>query len=133
MASVVYPKFKEALLQGDVDLTSVDVKCIAVDTADYTYSSAHDFLDDVPGGAIVATSPNLGSKTVTNGVFDAADTSFTAVTGDQFEAVILYVDSGSSATSYLIAYIDSGSFPTTPNGADIIVTWDNGSNKIFSI
>lgn len=131
MANALYPSFKESLLSGDIDLTSVDVKVILVDSADYSYSSAHNFLDDVAGGAIVATSGNLASKTVTGGAFDAADVVFSNVSGDQSEALILYVDTGSSATSNLIAYIDTATgLAITPNGADITVVW--GTN-IFAL
>ena len=50
------------------------------------------------------------------------------------EAIIIYVDSGTEATSPLIAYIDTATgLPITPNGGDIIVTWDNGTNKIFKV
>lgn len=126
MANAIYPKYKEALLNGDsnIELDGSNVKAILVDLADYTYSAAHDFLNDVAGGAIVATSGNLASKTTTNGVFDAADFSFSAVTGDQSEALIIYIDTGSSATSRLVAFFDTGvtGFPVTPNGGDINVT-----------
>lgn len=132
MASAIYPKFKETLLSGGVDLTAADVRAILVDTADYTYNSAHDFLDDVPSGARVATSSALASKTVTNGVFDAADKTLTAVTGDQSEAIILYVHTGTESTSRLICYIDSGTnLPVTPNGGDINVQWN--ASGIFSL
>ena len=41
---------------------------------------------------------------------------------------------GTEATSPLIAYIDTATgLPITPNGGDIIVTWDNGTNKIFRV
>lgn len=136
MASVVYPKCKEQLLQGGINLSSVNVKAVLVDTADYTYNAAHDFLDDVPAGARVATSGNLASKTFTNGVFDAADLTLSAVTGDQSEAIIIYNDTPvTEAGKHLIAYIDtfSAGMPVTPNGGDISVTWDNGANKIFAI
>lgn len=132
MASAIYPRFKEALLSGAVDLTSVDVRAILIDSADYTYSSAHDFLDDVPSGARVATSSALSSKTVTNGVFDAADKTWSGVTGDQSEVIILYVHTGTESTSRLICYIDSGTnLPVTPNGGDITSQW-NGSG-IFAL
>lgn len=123
MANAIYPTFKKALLDGDVALDSSDVKAVLVDLADYTYSAAHDFLADVASGARVATSGNLGSKTTTGGTFDAADFSFTAATGDQAEAIILYVDTGNEATSRLIAYYDTGvtGLPVTPNGGDINV------------
>ena len=125
MANVIYPKYKEALLNGDsnIELDGSNVKVILVNLADYTYSSSHQFLSDVAGGAIVATSGNLGSKTTTNGVFDSADPTFTAVTGDPSEALIIYIDTGSSATSRLVAFYDTGvtGLPVTPNGGDINV------------
>jgi hypothetical protein len=133
MASVVYPKAKEALLKGDLDLDG-DVRIILVDVADYTYSAAHDFLDDVLAAARVATSGALTGKTFTNGVFDADDVTLTAVTGDVSEAIVVYRHTGVEATSNLIAYIDSATgLPVTPNGGDITVAWDAGANKIFAL
>lgn len=133
MANAVYPKFKEAMISGGAnhDISGGNVKAVLVDLADYTYSSAHDFLDDVASGGRVATSANLGSKTFTNGLFDAADTSFSAVTGDISEAIIVYIDTGVESTSRLIAYFDTGvtGLPVTPNGGDINVTW-NGSGIV---
>lgn len=130
MANAVYPKYKEALISGgsNVNLSTGNVKALLVDGADYTYSAAHQFLSDVPSGARVATSGNLASKTVANGIFDSADPTFPGATGDQSEVLILYVDSGSAATSPLVAYYDTGvtNFPVTPNGGDIGVTV-NGS------
>jgi hypothetical protein len=130
MASALYPKFKELLLGGDIDLASDTIKCILVDTADYTYNSAHDYLDDVPSAARVGTAQTLASKTITGGVFDAADVTFSSVTGDPTEAVIIYKDTGTESTSPLIAYIEGS---VTPNGGDITVQWDSGSNKIFAL
>lgn len=126
MANVIYPKYKEALLNSDgtTDLDASNIKAVLVDLADYTYSAAHDFLDDVAVAGRVATSGNLASKTTTNGTFDAADFSFTAVTGDVCEALIIYIDTGSAATSRLVAFYDTGvtGLPVTPNGGDINVT-----------
>lgn len=106
MANVIYPKFKEQALQGGVNLASGNIKAVLVDLADYTYSAAHEFLSDVAAAGRVATSANLASKTFTNGTFDSADPSFTAATGDQCEALILYIDTGAPSTSRLIAFID---------------------------
>lgn len=129
MANAIYPKWKEAVIQASANSSLTgNVKAILVDTADYTYSAAHDFLDDVPGAAIVATSANLGTKTYTNGTFDTADFTFTAVTGDQSEALIIYIDTGSAATSRLVCYRDTGvtGLPVTPNGGDITVSVPSG-------
>lgn len=135
MANALYGLGRQKFLDGDLDWAAHDIKVVLVDTNDYTVSiNTHEFLSDVAGGARVATSGNLASKTSTLGVADAADVTFSAVTGDQSEALVIYRDTGSAATSPLIAYIDTATgLPVTPNGADITVTWDNGSNKIFAL
>lgn len=134
MASAVYPKAKEAILQS-LDLSSVTLKAVLVDAADYTYSAAHDFLDDVPSIARVGTPQTLSNKSFTNGVFDADDITFTSVTGDVCEALIIYNDSpGAESGKHLIAYIDTATgLPVTPNGGNINVAWDSGANKIFAL
>jgi hypothetical protein len=122
MASVVYPKFKETILQGTYNLSSVAVRAVLIDTGTYTYSAAHDFYNDL-SGVVGTESGALGSKTFTNGTFDSADITFTAATGNTAEAIVLFVDTGNAATDALIAYIDSGTgLPVTPNGGDINVT-----------
>ena len=56
------------------------------------------------------------------------------MTGDPSEALLIYKDTGTEATSPLIAYIDTATgLPVTPNGGNITVTWDNGTNKIFKL
>lgn len=125
MANAIYPKYKESLLNGDANtaLSTGNVKIALIDTADEAYNAADQFLSDVTGAGIVGTSPNLASKTITNGVFDFADPTVSAVTGDQFEALIVYIDTGVAGTSRLVAFIDSGwtGLPATPNGGDIIL------------
>lgn len=134
MASGLYPKGREGFLDGSIDWDTHDIRVILVDVADYTYSDAHDNLDDVVAGARVAVSGALGSKTVTDGVADAADVTLSAVTGDPSEALIIYKHTGTESTSRLIAYIDSATgLPVTPNGGDITIAWDNGANKIFKL
>ncbi len=135
MANELYDTGRAAFLGADVDWLADDIKCVLVDAADYTVNlSTHDFLDDIPSGARVATSANLASKTTTAGVADAADITFSAVTGDPCEALVIYKDTGAASTSQLIAYIDTATgLPVTPNGGDVDVSWDNGANKIFKL
>lgn len=127
MANAVYPKFKEALLDdlANIDVNDGTLKAALIDTADYTYSGAHDFWDDASAG-VVGTPQTIANTTVTNGLLDGDDVTFTAVTGDSVEAIILYLDTGSAATSRLVAYIDTGvtGLPVTPNGGNIAITWD---------
>lgn len=127
MANAIYPNFKEFLLTAatNVDIENGDVRAILVDGADYTYSAAHDFLDDVIAGARVAVSGALTANTVADGVFDTANFTWTAVTGDISEIVIIYIhDGGADNARRLVAYYDTGitGIPVTPNGGDINVT-----------
>lgn len=134
MASVLYPKFLEQAIQGGTDLSGGNIKVILVDTGAYTYSASHQFLSDVAAPARIATSGNLASKTFTSGVFDAADVTFTAVTGTTVEAVVIYIDTGTAGTSKLIGYFDNYSgLVLTPNGQDVNLVWDNGASKIFAL
>jgi hypothetical protein len=135
MANGLYDAGREAFLDGGISWSTDDIKVMLVDTNDYVADLAvDDFLNDIPVAARVATSANLSSKTVTDGVADAADVTFTAVSGDESEALVIYHDTGVESTSTLIAYIDTATgLPVTPNGGDITITWDSGANKIFKL
>lgn len=126
MANLLYPKFKQQLLNKQQDLDTDGIRAILVDSADYTYNSAHDFLDDVAVAGRVAVSSDLGSPTINDGTFDTADFTWTAVTGDQSEAIILYNHgmAGADTGRGLIAFYDASitGMPVTPNGGDINVT-----------
>jgi hypothetical protein len=128
MANAIYPKYKQALLSGgaNTDMSGGNVKAALVDLADYTYSAAHEFLSDLPAAARVAVSANLTGKSVTNGTFDSNNVTWSSVTGDESEAVILYIDTGVEGTSRLVAFLDTGQtgLPVTPNGGDINYTVD---------
>lgn len=135
MANSLYGLGREGFLTGDIDWANDDIKAYLIDAADYTVDIDVDqFADDIPSGAKVATSGNFASKTTTLGVADAADVTFSSVTGDQSEAIVIWQDTATQSTSRLIAYIDSATnLPVTPNGGDITVQWDNGANKIFKL
>lgn len=135
MANALYAKGRQGFLEGLIDWDTDNIKAVLVDTGAYTVDLAtHDNLDDIAAGARIATSANLGSKTVTDGVADAADVVFTAVSGASVEAIVIYKDTGTASTSRLIAWIDTATgLPITPNGSDITITWDNGTNRIFKV
>lgn len=133
MANAIYPKYKEALLQSSANssLTGT-VRVALVDTGVYTYSAAHEFLTSLTG--VVGTAQTIGAtKSYTNGVFDGGDVTYTAVTGNSAEALVIYIDTGTAGTSRLVAYIDTGvtGLPVTPNGGDITVTWN--ASGIFAL
>ena len=134
MSNALYDKGRQAFLEGSIAWLTDNIKAVLV-TSGYTPSTGTDqFLSDVPGGDRVATSGNLASKTSTSGVADAADLTFTAVSGSAVAYVVLYKDTGTAGTSPLILIIDTATnLPVTPNGGDITVQWDNGANKIFKL
>jgi len=135
MPTGLYDSARQAFLDADIDWTADTIKGVLIDDTDYTVNLAtDDFLDDVPGAAIVGTATTLTGKSSTAGVADAADLILTSVSGDQSEAILIYKDTGVAATSNLIAYIDSGTgLPITPNGGDITIAWSDGANKIFKL
>lgn len=139
MANAFYDTFKERLIDagsltpGGFDLNTHTIKATLIDSADYTFSAAHDDYGsgtpDVPAAAKVAESGALPTPTVTSGTFDTGDFTWSSVTGDQSEAIILWDDSITApVTDHLICFYDTGmtGMPVTPNGGDINVTV-NGS------
>jgi hypothetical protein len=83
----------------------------------------------IADAAKVAVSAGLGSTTIALGVFDSADFTWSAVTGDVSEAILLWNDTPTTPTADpVIAWYDTGmtGMPVTPNGGDINVTV-NGS------
>lgn len=125
MASSIYPKYMESLIQGSANTSLAGtVKAALVDTGTYTYNAAHDFLDDLTG--VVGTAETLGTKTYTDGVFDAADiAAYNAAGGASAEAIVIYIDTGVAGTSRLVAYIDT--FTATPSGVTTVtITWATG-------
>lgn len=120
----LYPLYRAALLDNGVDLISLNVKVVGLDST-YTYDDAHEFLDDLTG--TVATSGNLASKTNTAGVFASADASLGSPTaGDTIVAYVMYRDSGTPSTSALVLYSDEDS------AASPISVATDGTEKIIA-
>ena len=130
MANAVYPKFKQEVIKGTSGTNlngsgTTGVYVALVDTGTYTYSSSHQYYSDLSG--IVGTPVELGTKTFVDGLFDAADSTFSSVSGSTAEALVLYIkNAGANTTWPLVAYIDSGAtgLPVTPNGGDIDIVWN---------
>lgn len=134
MANALYGKGKEKLLSAAINLSSDTIKAALVSSAYSQNLSTDEFYSDISAN-VLDTPETLGSKTVTLGVFDAADPTFVAVAaGSTAKAVVLYKDTGLASSSPLLAYIDTiTGFPLATNGGDVAIQWDNGANKIFSL
>ena len=135
MANTLYDAARQRFLEAQINWMTDTVKVLLVDTGAYTPQTAvHQYLSDISGSARIAGPVTLTSKTTTGGAADAADVTFTSVTGPSIEAIVIYIDTGTESTSPLVAFIDTATgLPITPNGGDLIVTWDNGVNKIFKV
>jgi hypothetical protein len=126
VANVLYNSYKQLILGAGLDLTSLTIKAALVDTGVTAFNSAHDNYDDVSAG-VIGTPVTLTGKSVTNGVFDSTtNPSFTGlVAAPTIEAIVIYYDSGTPATSTLIAWIDSATGLAVSAGAtQVDVTWD---------
>lgn len=135
MSNAMYTLGRQAFVAGDVDYDANNFRFVLIDGADYTKNLAtDDALDDIPGGARVAISANITGKTNTGGTMDCDNQTFSSVTGDQFEQVGFYKETGTEATSLLILNLDTATgLPATPNGGDIILVIDNGADKLATI
>ncbi len=131
----LYDHGRQKFLEGSIDWLTDNIKCILVNTSIYTVNlGSHQFLTDITGGSIVATSGNLTTPTSLGGVANADPVLFTSVSGSTAGALIIYKDTGTSSTSPLIAYIDTGAgLPVTPNGGNVTIVWSTGSSKIFKL
>lgn len=147
MANALFNPGREGFLDGTIDFDTAVIKVVPVRS--YTFSAAHKFLSDVTtaGGVLavtLASSPALATKTVTDGVADAADLTpaYASMASGASVPVLLLVQASAvtggadvaDTAVRLIAFLDTGTnLPFTPNGGDINITWDNGANKIFKL
>ena len=126
MASALYTQAKQDLLGGVLDLDT-DTVLVAMLSDAHTFDAGDTRLADVTA-EVVGTAGTLLSKTVTNGVFDAADITLTnSSSGTTVEALVVY---DTTVSNRLIAYIDNfTSFATAGN--DVDVTFN--ASGIFSL
>jgi len=128
VASQLFPKGAENILEGNAIFGTHNFKVLFYSGA---ITTTWEFHSSLTGGSIIATSGNLTIDTNTpgNGVVDAANITITAVSGSAFTHVILFRDTGTSATSPLICVWDVASF--TPTGGDVNVVFN--ASGLFSI
>ena len=135
MANALFDKGRQKFLEGGIAWGTDTIKAVLVDHGvDTPNPSTDEFLSDITAGARIATSGALVNKSQTSGVADADNVTIATVSGATVESIVLYKDTGSAATSPLIAFFDTATgLPFTPNGGDVILEWDNGANKIFKL
>ncbi len=151
MSNFLYDNARALLLKGDIDWENDDIRCWLVRTrispeTDYYNAAASDVYAtaiSTTTGGVVAGGANGQSltwsstpiKVTSDGAADADDVTFTSVgAGLIVRAYVLFKYTGSLATSPLILFVDQATGLTgglTANGGNIILAWDDGTNKIF--
>lgn len=138
MANALYDKGRESFLgstTGSINWQTDTIKACLVSSSYSPSLATHQFLTSVTAHTGSLTAQTLSNKDSTNGIANADDISFTAVSaGLVWPYVLIFKDTGNIGTSMLIALIDTANgLPVTSSGGDIGVTWDNGTNKIFKL
>jgi hypothetical protein len=126
--SAFYPSGLQALLDGTINLETDPIRAYLTRS---TYNSAHTVLSDI---TTVGSTGNLGSKTFTGGVFDAADDTFGVVTaGAAIPAIVLAENTGTASTSRMLFYADDYTgLPVVPDGTNAIpISW--ATNGLFAL
>jgi hypothetical protein len=142
MANGLFDPGREGFLLAEIDWDTAVIKAALV--RGYTFVATHKFVSDLTtaGGTLHATSAALTSKSGAAGVANAASVTFAAVAANAGGHSILLFQSSAvgggadvaASAQRLIAWIDTGTnLPVTPNGGDITVNWDTGTNKIFKL
>lgn len=142
MANALYDRARKMLLDGQlIWAPSTTLKCCLVEQgvgpdlskvdaslADIAESARNYGVAGAGGVALTNT------EATDNGAADADDVTFNTVSGTTIGAVLIYKWTSDVADELnpLILWLDTATgLPITPNGGDIIVTWDNGINRIF--
>jgi len=120
----LYPYGRQGFADGSINWSTGNIKAILLKSG-YTFSAAHEFVSDLtPASYDNGRSANLSSKTQALGLCTAANSSLVATAATACNAIAIFQDSGSDATSRLICYIDGIQALVIP------VTYTSGQTSI---
>lgn len=142
MANAAYTAFKQGLLNAEYDLNTASIKVACV--RGYTFSATHTTMADVVGGGggtINGTSAALTTPTITNGVFDADDTTIATTASASNHVLVVFQASAvgggadvAQSSQKLICMFDTGTgLPIVPGTGTLSITWANTTNKILKV
>jgi len=139
VANALYDLGRNAFLTGLADWDTDDIR-IALVKAAYTQNLATDQFISSAAAAIPSASwrsTAITGATGTAGVANHTAKTMTAVANDSGNAatrILYYKYNASDAAAALLVYIDTATgLAVTPNGGDITITPDSGSNKLFKL
>lgn len=128
MSNQLYTPYKDLLLTGAADLGTLTMNCALISNG-YTFNATHDaYSTDIQPNELATIA--LANPVVLNGVYDADDAIFTAVSGGTVQYVVLYDQNDKP-----LLFIDTAAgLPVDATAAiNITVTWSEAPEKIFSI
>ena len=134
MADVIYNSFKRDIMNGSLDLDTDDIKVMLV-TSTYTvdqdaHTKRSDITNEVSGTGYSAGGSSLASKTVAvdntdnEGVFDAADLTWSSSTITARAAVLYKARGGASSADELLCYFDFGADKSSSAG-NFTLQWNS--------
>ena len=133
MANVLFDYGRNLFATGGIDWNAANLKGILV-TSSYTPNLATDqFLSVISGGDIISPAVALTGLSSNAGACSANPIVFSGVSvGAVATYLIIYVDTGSSSTSPLIALINVAvGLPLTATGGNITCTFFG--NEVFEL
>ena len=130
MASGMYNIGRQGLIDGTIDMDTNTIKIALIKDTE-TFDETDTTMTG-PGANRLGIDQTLGTITVTAGVFDAADPTWTAVAGGStIHGAIVFKYGTNDAGSTPICFIDLTD--TATNGGDITINFDTGANKVFAL
>lgn len=141
MANAAFNRYKSGIQLADYDLLVASIKASLV--RGYTFDATHQTVADVTGagGVLNGTTAALVNPTMTNGVFDADDTTLTAAANASNHGLLLYQSSAvtggadvAASSQLLIGYFDTGTgLPIQPGAGVVNIVWNAGASKIEAV
>lgn len=128
MPRYVHDSFKNLIMTGQANVLSETVNVQLVSDA-YTPNPATDTYAGL-SGVVLDTPVTLSSKTVSSdGTFDAADVTFTAVASGTANGYVMYISGGGNDGTVILS--DTTIAPVVANGGDINLNFN--ASGIFQI
>ena len=140
MANSEYLRFNQGILAADYDLVVASIKCALV--RGYTFDNTDATVADVVAtGTLNGTSAALTNPTITNGLFNADDTTIATTASANNHGLLLFQSSAVTGGAdvaqnlqLLIAYYDTGTgLPIQPGTGTVTVTWAAASPNILLV
>lgn len=129
MASGMYSFGITQLMRGNIDLINDDIAVVAVSSGYTPNLSSHQYQNDILGAYQIGE-VNLEGNALSDTAFIANSAAIEEPTAElENNAVVVFRNTGNSATSQLIAYLEV--VPVTTDGTPMVVDWD--ASGIFEL